>query len=404
MILTIAVSPFVSIGQTLDELLVVLEESNLALQAMDFEYKAGLERAQQVSQMPDPEFSMGVYALPVETRLGPQWVKLGARQTLPWKGKLKSKEDLEIAKATPILQAIEARRLELEEEVRLAFYQLYKLEKSSAIIEKSIQIFEILESSALSKVEAGRASLADVLLVQRTQKELNSRLEVIDQRKPELLSMIGTVLNVPVRELELKFADLEPAVLPIKKDSLLNIVGRDHPAVLMHQQLHEISESELKVNQMERKPTFTVGLDYVFVTGRTDAEPKGNGRDILMPNASVIIPFNKKKYAAKEREEHMKMASHKLHQEAIITRFQSRIEKIYSDYSESMVDYNLIVDQKELTNSIIEIKKSQYISSGEGFDELLLMQNDLVNYEFRILEEIVETHLAAAELQSLFDF
>ncbi len=71
---------------------------NLELKIFEKEYLAALEKAPQVSQLPDPEAGIGVFPLPVETRLGAQILRVGATQMFPWKGTLDSKKDLELAK------------------------------------------------------------------------------------------------------------------------------------------------------------------------------------------------------------------------------------------------------------------------------------------------------------------
>ena len=89
-------------------------ENNLEVRALQLEYEAALQRAPQVSQLPDPEVGLGIFALPVETRLGPQWVRLGATQMFPWKGKLQAREDVVLAMARADYERIKARQLSIK--------------------------------------------------------------------------------------------------------------------------------------------------------------------------------------------------------------------------------------------------------------------------------------------------
>ena len=74
--------------QSLDELIQEAHQNNLELKILETEYKAALEKAPQVSQLPDTEFGIGVFPLPVETRLGAQILRVGGTQRFLWKGVL----------------------------------------------------------------------------------------------------------------------------------------------------------------------------------------------------------------------------------------------------------------------------------------------------------------------------
>ena len=65
------------IAQPLPELIDSALLRQPELMALEKEYQAALERAPQVSQLPNPEVGVGGFPLPVETRLGPQLLRLG---------------------------------------------------------------------------------------------------------------------------------------------------------------------------------------------------------------------------------------------------------------------------------------------------------------------------------------
>ncbi|MCO6492673.1 MAG: hypothetical protein J5I98_29920, partial [Phaeodactylibacter sp.] len=101
MIAGLALLLFISLqrssAQSLDGLLLAADSANLELKALYQDYLAALEKAPQVSQLPEPEAGLGVFPLPVETRLGPQWVRLSATQMFPWKGTLEARKNVVLA-------------------------------------------------------------------------------------------------------------------------------------------------------------------------------------------------------------------------------------------------------------------------------------------------------------------
>ena len=170
-------------AQPLDSLIVHAIDENLRLKILETEYLAALEKAPQVSQLPDPEVGIGAFPLPVETRLGAQIIKIGATQMFPWKGLLDGKKNLETTKAKVLYEKISASALDISFQVKQAYFSLYEIEKSQSIISRNLELFEALNQLALTKVESGKATAADVLLVQLKTEELNQELAILEVAK-----------------------------------------------------------------------------------------------------------------------------------------------------------------------------------------------------------------------------
>ena len=54
-----------------------------------------------------------------------------------------------------------------------------------------------------------------------------------------------------------------------------------------------------------------------------------------------------------------------------------------------------------MTRSAIEIIEGNFTTSGKGFEDLLTLQMDLVDYDMMILEAIVMSHLALAKIEKI---
>jgi Cu(I)/Ag(I) efflux system membrane protein CusA/SilA len=185
-------------AQPLESLLDEAVQTNLELKILDFEYRAALEKAPQVSQLSDPEIGVGSFLLPVETRLGAQLARLSATQMFPWFGTLELRENLELAKAKALFERIAARYLDLGYRIKQAYYQLYEIDQSVAIVERNIVIMDGLHSLALSKLESGSASAADVLRVELKIEELRQELEILQTARINPISEMNQILNRPV--------------------------------------------------------------------------------------------------------------------------------------------------------------------------------------------------------------
>ena len=108
------------------------------------------------------------------------------------------------------------------------------------------------------------------------------------------------------------------------------------------------------------------------------------------------IPINRKKYQAKEREEALKTAAIDFQKTDALSRFEAVIEKAFADHETARLQADLYGRQKEITQSAINILESKYSASGSNFDELLRLEQDLIEYDLKMLKAVVKSHLAKA--------
>ena len=386
-------------AQSLDTLIVHAIDENLELKILEKEYLAALERAPQVSQLPDPEVGVGAFPLPVETRLGAQILRVGATQMFPWKGVLEGKKNLEIAKAKALYEKISARALDISFQVKQAYYSLYEIEKSQSIIRRNMDLLEALEQLALTKVESGKATAADVLRVQLKTEELKQELSILEVAKAKPIAAINQLLNRSVQTPILVNDDLTFAIIPFDRVALMQNIATNHPTLRMFELQQEVAQQAIKLNDLNNKPSFGVGLDYIMVNKRNDAEPTHNGRDIVQLRASVKIPLYKKKYEAKEREENLKIAALTDRKSDILNRFEATIEQAYTDYQTAQLRVELYQQQIEITKAAINILQTNYSSMGNGFDELLRLEKELIDYDLKMLKAIVQSHIAKSSIE-----
>ncbi|MCB0572135.1 MAG: TolC family protein [Phaeodactylibacter sp.] len=386
-------------AQPLEKLLAAADSANLELKALYQEYLAALEKAPQVSQLPEPEVGLGVFPLPVETRLGPQWVRLSATQMLPWKGTLDAREDVVLAMAKAQYEKIAASRLNLHYQAKQAYFQLYELDERQQILHGSIDIFRTLESIATTKVEAGKANLADVLRIQIQIRGLEEELNLLENQKKKPLAVINQLLNRPEQTPVYITDTLLLADPPYERPTLLKDIREGHPMIRMFALQQEAAQRSIELNALDGKPSFGVGLDYIAVGKRSDAEPVHNGRDILSPRIGVRIPVYREKYRAKEQEERLKIQALETRKQDLFLQFRSAIEKAYADLEDGKLRYRLSQEQKATTRSAIELLLVAYSNEGAGFTDLLQLEGQLIQYGLMALSAVVKTQVAQAEIE-----
>jgi len=391
-------------AQPINQLVEEAINNNLELKIIEKEYLTALEKAPQVSQRPDPEIGVGIFPLPIETRLGPQIMRVGATQMLPWKGVLDSRKDLELAKAKTLYERVGVRSLELVYQIKKAWYQLYELEENQNIIQRNLLLLESLDRLALAKVESGKATAADVLSVQLKTEELKQEILLLEKAKANPTTVINQLLN---RALDIPIDvkdNLSFAQLPFNKDSLVAMIKENHPLIRFFELQQAVAEHAVAVNRLSDKPMIGVGLDYMMVNKREGTNVPRNGRDIIQVRASVSIPLNKDKYEAKEREEELRIATLEAKKEDAVSQFLALIEQAYTDYEMAQLRMTLYEKQITITQSAITMLESNYSATGREFDKLLRLEMELIEYDLKILKAIVQSHLAKSLIEKFVDF
>ena len=386
-------------AQSIEALTQVAVEDNLELKILKNEYLAALEKAPQVSQLPDPELGVGGFPLPVETRLGAQILRLSATQMFPWFGTIDQKKDLELAKAKALFQRIAARVLDINYEIKKTWYQLYELNETQSVLRRNITLLETLKRLALSKVESGKGTAADVLRVQLKTTELKQELEILETAKLKPLAAINQLLNRPSQTPVNLSDSLSFTMIPFDKDSITAAIQSTHPMLRMFQLQQEVSKKSIALNELNGKPSFGFGLDYIMVNKRSDMMPARNGRDIIQVRATVKVPLYRQKFEAKEREEKLIIATLDYKKEDVLSRFNAVIEQAFADYEMARLKIELYEQQISITESAIKILETSFSAKGNNFDELLRLEIERIDYDLKMLKAIVQSHFAKASIE-----
>jgi len=386
-------------SQSLDSLVDMAISQNKDILILDNEYKTALQKAAQVSQIPDTEVGMGGFPLPVQTRVGPQFLRLSATQMFPWFGTLDSKADLENEKAKVIREKANARALDIAFEIRKNYYDLYELRQSQSIINKNMKLLNSLERLAKIKVESGKSSASDVLRIQLRKEKLQQQLDILKSRERIPIIRINEWVERPLDTNIEVVQDFSFAVLTHSKDSLLSNISNLHPMIKMFSQQQEVAKKVIELNELEQKPSFGVGMDYIVVGKRRDVDISRNGRDIVQLRAMVKFPIQKKKYRAKEAEQKLKIEGLELEKENLLFTYEAMIEQGYAKYETARINKGHLERQIPLIQSTINIIEGEYAAKGLNFDELLRLEMELIKYELNILKSIMKSHHAKNSIE-----
>ena len=392
-------------AQTLDSLLKKAYDNNPELKALQFDYEAALKKGPQVSQLPDPTLGIGAPVLRPETRLGGQVFNLSASQMFPWFGTLKAKEDVVLSMAKSKYERVAAKKLNINYQIKTAYYNLYLLEAKQRIISKNIRIFKSIEKVALAQVESGKAIASDILTVRLKIEALNKKLQIIEVQKQSFTATINEAINNPPNSsIKTDTTEISLAEIKYSLDQYRHQIQAHHPLIKQLDWNIEASYKSLELNNFFGKPSLGVGLNYSLINGRTDANPVNNGRDILIPKVMVSVPIYRKKYSAKKQEIELKQQAFELQKESLTNKMISSIQAYKSEFESSKLMFELANKQIEISKSALDILLADYSSKGKRFDELMRLQSDINKYEIEIIKSIVQSYLVKFKIERLTDF
>ncbi len=391
-------------AQSLDSLLHLVVANNSQLKSIELEYQAVLEQKNQVNQLANLQLGIGVPALRPETRLGPQMMMVSASQLFPWFGTLKSKEALVISMSKVKYEQLSIVKLDLFYQVKRAYYQLYFLNQKQSIINENIKLFQSLESISLTKVESGQATIANVLRVQTKLQELQQQLLMINNQKLVFESDINELTKQPT-DTKIDLVDnLTLSVLEYDIASFRKKIESNHPLITQIDYQIEQSNNAIEINSNVNKPSIGLGLDYSLVGQRTDANPLNNGRDILVPKVMLGIPIYRKSYRAKIKEEKYIQESLALKKESITDKMINLIINYKADYDNGVLEKSLHQNQSKTIQMAYDVILSDFSSSGKGFEELLMVQNQLLAFDLGIYQAELKVNIAQANIERITKF
>ncbi len=379
-------------------------DNNRELRSLEQHYLAALEKPAQVSQLPNPEIGLGSFVLPVETRLGPQRARFSATQMFPWFGTLDAKEDLSSAQAEIVLTQLTARQWELLYQIKIAWFSLYAYRTDAQILQRNQVVLEALKSLTESKVAAGRASLADVLRVDLQLNALAQERKLLALSEGKPLATLNQLLQRPLDTPIAVPDSLAFEEWTFEADSLLARIQATHPLLQQFLQQQEVARMALQLNEKEAQPTLGIGMDYLLVGPRGDATPENNGRDIVQIRATVSLPLNREKYAAKAREEQLTIEALESRREEMQSYFLMQIEQALITFEQAQLMQELYQQQMQTTRAAIQILEADYSNSNRSFEELLRLERDQIDYERKILQAIVQSHVAKAQVDRFLPY
>ena len=283
----------------------IIRQNNPQLKAAYYRWQASLQKAPQVTALPDPNFTYGYFVENVETRVGPQRHKIGISQKLPWKGKLRLKGDIALESAGMTQAQYEDKKLKLECMFKKSYFEYYYVGKVISTTREHIVLLKEVENVVTVKYQTQGTSHSHLVKIQVEIDRLQDKLETIYEFKQPIVAKLNAILGrgvaeyIPVPENIDVLVKLE---LPFSEKEMVNFVKRKNPE--LKRLSYQVGREKLSVDLARKKalPDFKVGLQWIYTGHAVMQGLKDSGKDPIIFTVGLNLPIFRKKYRAMEME------------------------------------------------------------------------------------------------------
>lgn len=298
---------------------------------------AAAARAPQLRALPDPVLALDVFALPPETRAGPQRLSVAIQQKVPTYGKLELAERAALLDAAAAELEVRERSLELVAEARRLVDELAFLEKREAILDAERLSLERFENAAQARYAAGTGLQQESVRIQTQITRVDTaRLELRD-RRASLLAALNRLRDRPATTAADAQALVTKAPPPaaLVSAELRRRAQELRPEVAAADARIEAARVRSELASRRFRPDLTFGLAYTVVDGRRDLAgrldpPEDDGDDILALRAAVHLPVRRRALEAGVTEAEARVWAAEEDKRALLATIDSRVGELVS--------------------------------------------------------------------------
>jgi cobalt-zinc-cadmium efflux system outer membrane protein len=371
-------------NSTLHDLLAAAALNNRGLRAAFERWQGALARVSRVKALPDPQLTFAYFVREIETRVGPQQVKVGIMQMFPWFGKLKLKGNAAAEAANVRKQQYENIKRSLFYEVKTTYYDYYYAVRRVEVLKKNVELLENLESVIQVKYRTGSVSYASLVKIQVERDKLQDRLKsALDNLEP-VKARLNAALNRPVH-----------APLPVPRETAME----DEPVELSRERLEERlkannpvlkaidamaakSEIGIKLAKKNYYPDFSLGLDYMPTGEARMPGIPDSGKDPLAAMVSIRLPLWFKKNKAGVNEANALYRAALYQREEAENNLLARLETVLFKYRDAERKVKLYRESLlpraqqalEVTRSAFEVGKADFLDFIDSQRMLLMFE------------------------------
>jgi outer membrane protein TolC len=375
------------------------QSSNTQISAADHAWRAATHVAQQVTTLPDPQFTVQSYSVGSPKPFAGfsnsdfAYIGFGASQDLPYAGKLHLKGEMANREADRQEAQADLLRTSITDQIKILYLRLAYLGATLSILERNDAVLKPLIEAGLSRYSLGQGTQADVLKAQIEHTKILREVTMHHQEMGQLQAALKELLHRSQTS-----ADIVPEPLtltPLKRtaDDLQSLVLGHNPAVSVDAAGVQKQVAQLKSAQREGKPDFNAG--YMF------QQTGGGFRDYYMLTVSMRLPRRKRVEAGvAEAAESLEQSKQQLD-----SQLQQQLAEVQKQYVAVTNTAELLTEYRDgllpQAQAAFRAEETTYQSGKQAFAPVLSSLLDVLTFEHDYQQALLDHETALARLETL---
>ncbi len=438
-------------NDSLSSYLKMAATNNPGLHSMFLKYSASLEKITPAGSLPDPQLEFGYFLKPMELLSGKQIAEFKLMQMFPWFGSLPAAQEEASKMAASNFESFLAYRNELIFNVKSNYYILFKNKKEIDITENNLQLLKSMEQLILSKYQSNQGkgisnakessddaskssspsstmgSMGALSTSNPTNKSTSSnfsgssmssgsenqminlfriKMEIntmensltflLDQFKTNQISFNRYLNQSPEHIIFIPDSLIEEEV-PIKFTALIDSIT-NNPMVKMYQADSAAYNAKIMMSKKMSYPMVGIGLKYSLINKVDNSTNMMNGQDMLMPMVTASLPIHRKKYQSIIKEADLLRSAASYASVNATNDLRVSYQQSLQNLEDAQRRSILYSKQTLLAEGSLNILLASFSSNSSGLDEIILMEQQLLNYKFKKIEATTDKYASTANL------
>ena len=387
-------------AQSLPSLVAEALRNNREILAAQKRYEAARQRPAQAGSLPDPTLSLGY------TSNGGPWPVAGIgtaatsnagvmlSQEVPFPGKRKLRGEIAQTEAGAAFEQYRAVRLNVISRIEQAYHELHHAMEGISFVHRNQELLRHILAITQARYTVGQAAQQDIFKAQTQFSIFETQLLRFEQERTAKEIAINALLNrAPDTHIDMP-EEIPTGGLPATLDQMLAAARANAPALAIEQKQVQRSELAANLARKDYYPDYTVSGGY-FNQGSMPA--------MWQFRVDFKIPawfWNKQRAAVNEQYFAASEARHNYESTGVDLDARIREDYTLAATSRKLID---LYEKSVIPEARLALESSMASYETGALDFLALYSNfmNVVDYELRDHEEIMQFHIALARLREM---
>jgi cobalt-zinc-cadmium efflux system outer membrane protein len=371
--------------------------NNAALKASFETWKAAVESIPQAKTLPDPKFTYGYFIREMDTE---QQFEL--MQEFPWFGTIRARTDQAAANANAAQKRYEAKKLELFQQVKHAFYEFSYLARAIEITKESLDNIRDYEEVVRMKYIGAGSSHPDLIRAQIELVLIEDRLNSLKDLRPAITAELNGILNRPA-DANLPWPQqLQYQQTSIDFTKLCALIVQNNPdlkAVDYEIQAMRTAETLAKKKSL---PNIGVGVSFMDTAQATASGMSSSRENPILATVSLNLPIWTESYKAAERQARAMLLGTRQEKIQLENALGAEARQLLYEFDDTVRKIRLYRDiVVPKTKEMVLASESAYQAATIDFLSLIDAQDKLLNYELLYERAAAENAQNLAKLERI---